>query len=55
LNQNKRPGEEKIDKGNKVMEERETEIAKGRINMRTVNLKSLYSVPCMPVLFITPP
>ena len=55
MNQNKRPGEEPIDKGNKVMEERETEIAKRNKNMGTVNLKSLYSVPCKPVLFITPP
>lgn len=55
MNQNKRPGEETIDKENKLMEKRKTEIAKGRKNMGTINLKSLFSVPYMPVLFITPP
>lgn len=55
MNQNKRPGEETIDKESKLMEERKTELAKGRKNMGTINLKSLFSVPYMPVLFITPP
>jgi hypothetical protein len=31
LSQNKRPGEETIDKENKLMEERKTEIAKERM------------------------
>jgi len=39
---------------NKLMEGRKTEIAMGRKNMGTINLKSLYSVTFMPV-FITPP
>jgi len=55
LNQNKRPGEETTDKRKEINGRKEDRNSKGAKIMGTINLKSLYSVPFMPVLFITPP